>query len=59
MDGRLRVASRLNSTGSLLKLYRDILRAHRKYLPPVHRDLGDTYVKAEVSIQLHLTWTKP
>jgi|TARA_B100000524_G_scaffold141729_1_gene71117 hypothetical protein len=30
----------------LLKLYRDILAAHRR-LPTAHRDLGDAYVKAE------------
>ncbi|ODQ78149.1 hypothetical protein BABINDRAFT_162822 [Babjeviella inositovora NRRL Y-12698] len=29
-----------------LKLYRAILRSHRK-LPQLHRDLGDQYVKAE------------
>ncbi|KAG0231982.1 acetate non-utilizing protein 9 [Mortierella sp. GBA43] len=30
-----------------LQLYRQILRAHRKHLPPQFRILGDGYVKAE------------
>jgi hypothetical protein len=30
-----------------LRLYRRILRAHRKYLPPAARLLGDRYVKEE------------
>ena len=30
-----------------LQLYRRILRAHRKYLPPKARLLGDSYVKEE------------
>ena len=30
-----------------LALFRSILRAHQKYLPPTHRELGDSYVKAE------------
>eukprot|EP01065_Artemidia_motanka_P011839 TRINITY_DN16458_c0_g1_i1.p2 TRINITY_DN16458_c0_g1~~TRINITY_DN16458_c0_g1_i1.p2 ORF type:complete len:136 (+),score=61.21 TRINITY_DN16458_c0_g1_i1:58-408(+) len=30
-----------------LRLYRTILRAHGRVLPPQHRDLGDAYVKAE------------
>ena len=34
-----------------LALYRSILRAHAKYLPPNARDLGDAYVKRE--FQLH------
>ena len=31
----------------MLSLYRDILRAHQKYLPGDARELGDSYVKAE------------
>lgn len=31
----------------VLSLYRDILRAHQKYLPTDARELGDSYVKAE------------
>ena len=34
-----------------LALYRDILRAHQRYLPADARALGDGYVKAE--FQLH------
>ena len=30
-----------------LQLYRRLLRAHRKYLPPAARVIGDEYVKAE------------
>jgi len=30
-----------------LKLYRRLLRAHRKYLPPAARVIGDEYVKLE------------
>lgn len=30
-----------------IPLYRRLLRAHRKYLPPAARALGDDYVKAE------------
>jgi len=30
-----------------IPLYRRLLRAHRKYLPPAARVLGDGYVKAE------------
>jgi len=30
-----------------IALYRRLLRAHRKYLPPPARALGDEYVKAE------------
>ena len=30
-----------------IPLYRRLLRAHRKYLPPAARLLGDDYVKAE------------
>jgi Complex1_LYR-like len=30
-----------------LPLYRRLLRAHRKYLPPAARLIGDAYVKAE------------
>jgi hypothetical protein len=30
-----------------LPLYRRLLRAHRRYLPPAARVIGDEYVKAE------------
>jgi len=30
-----------------IPLYRRLLRAHRKYLPPAARAIGDDYVKAE------------
>ena len=30
-----------------IPLYRRLLRAHRKYLPPAARVIGDSYVKAE------------
>ena len=30
-----------------LRLYRRLLRAHRRYLPPAARAIGDEYVKAE------------
>lgn len=31
----------------MLSLYRQILRAHQRCLPPAHRELGDTYVRTE------------
>uniref|UniRef100_A0A6U3QXF5 Succinate dehydrogenase assembly factor 3 n=1 Tax=Ditylum brightwellii TaxID=49249 RepID=A0A6U3QXF5_9STRA len=36
-----------------LSLYRSILRAHSKHLPPEMRNLGDAYVKSE--FRLHRT----
>eukprot|EP00966_Prymnesium_polylepis_P246443 5699954-Prymnesium_polylepis.1 len=42
------MAAKLADSGSFVKLYRAVLRAHRTHLPAAHRELGDTYVKAEV-----------
>jgi len=39
-----------------LTLYRSILRAHAKHLPPQMKDLGDAYVKSE--FRLHKSVTK-
>jgi len=36
-----------NARGALLALYRDVLRAHRKVLPPPMRALGDRYLRDE------------
>ncbi|KAL6896267.1 ACN9 domain-containing protein [Trichoderma longibrachiatum] len=54
---RLASAATMQSGGGLrpkpmallppIPLYRRLLRAHRKYLPPDMRVLGDEYVKAE------------
>ena len=33
-----------------LALYRSILRAHQRYLPPSARELGDAYVKSEFEL---------
>jgi hypothetical protein len=36
-----------NARGALLGLYRDVLRVHRKVLPPPMRALGDRYMRDE------------
>lgn len=43
----MRRAAKAAKKYPLLSLYRDILRAHQKYLPGDARELGDSYVKAE------------
>lgn len=51
--GTLRPLARLKRTKAVpleyptLALYRDILRAHQRYLPPDARELGDAYVRHE------------
>ena len=48
-----RAAKAVASRYPILVLYRDILRAHQKFLPADARSLGDGYVKAE--FRLHKT----
>lgn len=40
-----------------LRLYRNILHAHKKYLPAEMRSLGDSYVKAEFKLHKNTTNT--
>ena len=35
---------------SAIVLYRNILRAHKRYLPPEMKELGDSYVKSEFNL---------
>ena len=41
-----------------ISLYRNILRAHERYLPHEMRQLGDAYVKAEVGTHCAILMVK-
>ena len=54
--GRRRRSVKIMSSARITakSLYKNILRAHERYLPHEMKQLGDAYVKAEVRILLSL-----
>ncbi|KAL7451906.1 hypothetical protein ACHAWC_004251 [Mediolabrus comicus] len=47
----------MSTRSQAISLYKNILRAHKRFLPHEMRQLGDAYVKAE--FRLHQKVTKP